>query len=150
MRHHTKDKGDIGLTMVIADLTSKGIQVALPISEHMPFDCIGVSPQNDIARIQVKYLAKRKGCLNVSLRSTWVDKHGTHVSMHDKNEYEIVAVYCPDNNKCYYINRNEIDGSTFVIRIDETKNKQKKLVHLASDYELPLRAIVPVDDFGLR
>lgn len=41
--HHTKDKGDVGLGHVIAVLLENGIQVALPISEHLPFDCIAIS-----------------------------------------------------------------------------------------------------------
>lgn len=40
MKHHTKDKGDKGTGNVIADLLSKGIQICLPLSEHLPFDLI--------------------------------------------------------------------------------------------------------------
>src|SRR5688572_4944057 len=48
MRHHTKDKGDIGLTSVMADLVRHDIQVALPISEHLPFDLVAVHPRGDM------------------------------------------------------------------------------------------------------
>ena len=38
--HHTKDKGDLGLTKIISDLTEKEFKVLLPISEHLPFDLV--------------------------------------------------------------------------------------------------------------
>jgi hypothetical protein len=44
MRHHTKDKGDIGLACAMADLVKHDIQVALPMSEHLPFDLIAIHP----------------------------------------------------------------------------------------------------------
>ena len=42
MNHHTKNLGDIGVAQVIASLMKNGIQVCLPISEHLPFD-LGVT-----------------------------------------------------------------------------------------------------------
>jgi len=57
MRHHTKDKGDVGLTRVMADLVAHDIQVALPISEHLPFDLIAIHPTGDLRRVSVKYRA---------------------------------------------------------------------------------------------
>lgn len=53
--HHTKTKGDIGLTKVIADLTEKGYDVFAPIGgEHLPYDLI-INANNKLLKIQVKY-----------------------------------------------------------------------------------------------
>ena len=41
-RHRTKDKGDLGVACVITDLMKAGIQVSLPLSEHLPFDLIAI------------------------------------------------------------------------------------------------------------
>ena len=71
MRHHTKDKGDIGLGFVIADLFSHGIQVALPISEHLPFDLIAISEHRKLARVSVKYRTATGSCLALNLKSFW-------------------------------------------------------------------------------
>lgn len=62
--HHTKSKGDSGLGFVIADLLSRGVQVALPISEHLPFDCIAISIGGCLCRLSVKYrkVNKRGRC----------------------------------------------------------------------------------------
>ncbi len=54
MGHHTKDKGDLGVGFVIADLIRNDIKVALPISEHLPFECIAISPEGGLCRVSVK------------------------------------------------------------------------------------------------
>ena len=55
MNHPTKNKGDIGVAQIIADLMKNGIQVCLPISEHLPFDLIAISPDGHfLKRVQVK------------------------------------------------------------------------------------------------
>lgn len=139
MRHHTKDKGDSGVGFVVADLLSKNIQVALPISEHLPFDCIAISEDNRMVRLSVKYRTKdRFGKLDVQFRGCWSDRHGIHMKKQDKMMFDATAVYCPDTGKCYYI-RNDEAGSAFVLRIDVPKNGQHKGVRLAGDYQDPRR-----------
>lgn len=69
MLHHTKDKGDCGLAHVIADLFDAGIQVALPISEHLPFDCIAIH-NGSLSRVSVKYRTEENGAVRVRLRSS--------------------------------------------------------------------------------
>jgi PD-(D/E)XK endonuclease len=70
MRHHTKDKGDLGLGFIIGDLLRAGIQVALPLSEHLPFDAIAVDEQGGLRRLQVKYRAVRQGRIVCGLMSS--------------------------------------------------------------------------------
>jgi len=38
--HHTKDKGDLGVLKAQVDLFEQGFIVALPVTEHAPFDLI--------------------------------------------------------------------------------------------------------------
>lgn len=100
LRHHTKDKGDRGLAHVVANLIDNGIQVALPISEHMPFDCIAILG-NSLKRISVKYRKATRGKFEVRLRSTWADKNGSHVKKHAKSDYNAIAIYCPESGRCF-------------------------------------------------
>ena len=139
MRHHTKDKGDTGVGFVLAHLLSRGIQVALSLSEHMPFDCIAVSADGELKRLSVKYRAAVKGAVTISRRSSWADSHGSHIRTHVRGDYDAFAVYCPDTGKCYYIRESEIDGISFNIRLKKSKNNQTSRVHLAENYEDPLR-----------
>lgn len=79
MRHHTKDKGDLAVGQVIADLWKVGAHVCLPISEHLPFDLIALSPSmKEVRRVQVKYVSMREGSLRLSLRNTHADRRGIH------------------------------------------------------------------------
>src|SRR5438132_8772398 len=55
VRHHTKDKGDEGLGQVIGDLMTNGVQVAVPLSEHLPFDLIAIGEHGAMRRGQVRY-----------------------------------------------------------------------------------------------
>ena len=57
MAHHTKDKGDLAVGMVVADLLINGYHYAPLISEHMPFDLIAIAPHIGFAlrKIQVRY-----------------------------------------------------------------------------------------------
>jgi len=116
-RHHTKDKGDSGLGFVIADLLSKGIQVALPISEHLSFDCIAISMKNKLCRVSVKYRSlNSRGAIEVRLKSSWADKHGTHYRKHDMKAYDATAIYCPETKKCYYVRNNEVKRASIWLK----------------------------------
>ena len=142
MRHHTKDKGDSGVGFVVADLLSKNVQVALPISEHLPFDCIAISEDNKLIRLSVKYRTKDKhGAIDVRFRSVWNDRKGTHLKKQDKSLFDATAVYCPDTRKCYYLLNCEA-GKGFVLRVVEPKNCQKESVRLADEYTDPKRMFV--------
>jgi len=136
MEHWTKTKGDSGVGFIIADLMSKGIHVALPISEHLPFDCIAVSPKtSEVVRISCKYRKAVNGSFCVRYSSCWSDKHGVHTKPQDKSAFDFTAIYCPDSGKVYYINNNEIESKSFFLRIVPSKNSQTTGVRLASLYE---------------
>ena len=52
-----------------------------------------------------------------------------------------MCVYCPDTDKCYYVNPQECN-KTFNLRLSTPKNNQKNGIHLAEDYtEIPLDTI---------
>ena len=71
IHNHTKDKGDLGLISIIRDLEIKGIKSCLPISEHLPFDLIAISPEGKLSRVSVKYKIARDGKISVPLRSCY-------------------------------------------------------------------------------
>lgn len=135
MIHHTKNKGDTGVGFVIADLMSKGIQVCIPISEHLPFDLIGVKPDGTMQRISVKYRTATEGKITLPFKSTYSDSKGTHTKSVDKNLIDIMAIYCPDTGKVYYIKPNDF-GIWITLRIEKPKNNQTKGILLADDYLL--------------
>jgi hypothetical protein len=133
MAHHTKDKGDLGVLKAQADLASQGFTVLLPLSEHAPFDLV-VYRDGTFRRVQVKYRAcGRHGCLRVSLRSCWNDRHGTHQVRMNKAEVDLVCVYCPDTDACYYFDPSKVRHSVN-LRVLASRNHQARGIRDAADY----------------
>ncbi len=126
----TKEKGDIGLTQVIADLTKNGINVALPISEHLPFDLIAISEDGKLSRVSVKY-SGGEDIVKINLRTISSNSKGYNVKQIDFNDIDSFAVYSPITNKCYYVNKNKIKvKNTFSMRLIpvESKSVSKKTI----------------------
>jgi hypothetical protein len=136
MRHHTKDKGDIGVGKVISDLISKGYQVCLPISEHLPFDLVAVSEAMTIRRIQVKYREARNGAVEVTLRASYSDGSGVHTRFVDLDGFDAIAVYCPDVDEVYYVPVSCLHSvkAKLTLRITDPMNNQTKGIKKAKDY----------------
>jgi hypothetical protein len=131
--HHTKDKGDLGVLKAQIDLFEQGFVVAIPMTEHAPFDLI-IYKNGECKTVQVKYRkAGRSGVLDIPLRSTWSDKHGIHERLLDKGAVDIICVYCPDTDECYYFNPGSF-GKSVRLRVSAPKNNQKAYINKASDY----------------
>ena len=137
--HHTKDKGDLGLVMVIADLVRHGVDVYVPLSEHQPSDLIAADESGRVSRVQVKYRSLAPtGVVSIDFRNTYSDSHGVHQKLADRSQFDCYAVYCPQTEKIYYLRIDDIpehNGSSTSLRIVPPANNQKKKVLLASDYE---------------
>lgn len=97
MKHHTKEKGDIAVTKIIADLTEKGYDILLPISEHLPFDLIAYKDYIS-HRIQCKYASDGIA----DCRTSWSDKNGTHSKDYDINDFDYFGLYLPVVQICVY------------------------------------------------
>jgi hypothetical protein len=123
----TYEKGAIGEHRVVADLISKGYRVHKPLSESLPYDLV-VSIKGFFFKIQVKYVTLRRGFVETSPRS--IKSKNTRIVNID---FDLLAIFCPDTQECYYIWRNEFEGSVR-LRINKTKNNQGKGVRLAKDY----------------
>jgi hypothetical protein len=137
--HHTKDKGDLGVYEVMADLGRHDIYSCIPISEHLPFDIVAVSHDGELRRIQVKYRSLSKiGNIVIELSSNHSDRNGVHKKPVDLNSFDCYALYCPQTDKVYYVRNDEIAHPTrrcFTIRIEPPRNKQRQRINLASEYE---------------
>lgn len=120
--HHTKSKGDKGLAHVIACLTDHDIQIALPMSEHLPFDLIAVQGTK-LLRVSVKYRTLTNGALVVPLSSVWSNKNGAHKIKLDRGAVDAHAVYCPETNECYFLRDTELKISATVFKLRVIKSK---------------------------
>ena len=149
MRHHTKDKGDEGLGQVIADLMTNGIQVALPLSEHLPFDLIAMGEHGAMRRVQVRYRASADGAkLRCELVGSWADRNGTHTRPFDPSAIDALAIYCPSPTTFAYLLANELPSTGVYLRLSKAKNSQVKRTRTASEYRDPWRMFGPLGHCG--
>jgi len=135
-------KGDLGVCKAIADLSSQGVNVSIPISESQGYDVI--LEKNGLCKTaQVKYCtAKANGSLQIALRSKWSTKGKNNYKARKSGKFDILVVYCPDTDECYYFLDNEFTNSHYLwIRIREPKQMQKK-VRLAKEYKSVDRAFI--------
>lgn len=152
MRHHTKDKGDLATTFIIAHLTANDIYCALPISEHLPFDLIVISPDNKtLKRVQCKYRdLESSGNIKLSMHNSYNYANETHKIAHDLSQFDCYAIFCRTNNTVYYINNFElINQSNFTIRVDYPKNNQLTC-NFGIIYENPNRIFMTNDELLLH
>lgn len=120
--HHTKDKGDLGTAKAYADLVAQGFTVLFPATEHAPFDLVAYR-SGVFHRVQVKYRALRSGRVQVAFSSSWADRHGTHSRRVDKSEVDVLCVYCPDTDECYYV-RPADHRHSVTLRVTPSRNGQ--------------------------
>ena len=92
--HHTKDKGDIALMKTTLDLTLKGYNIFLPISEHLPFDFIAYK-DGKCFRMQAKFTAGGQ----VKNTTYSGDKSVNH---YKDDDFDYYAAYLPEVDKCIY------------------------------------------------
>ena len=138
MRHHTKDKGDEGLGQVIADLMTNGIQVAVPLSEHLPFDLIAIGEQGGMRRVQVRYRASADAAqLRCRLGGWWADRHGNHHRAFDATAIDVLAIYCPCPRTFVYLLADELPPAHVNLRLSKARNGQVKRTRDASEYRDP-------------
>lgn len=134
--HHTKNKGDLGVLKVQLDLYEKGYLILTPNTEHAAFDLVAYK-DGIFKRVQVKYWAAKNDVITVPFKTSWADKNGNHTKKYDKNEIDLMCIYCPDTDKCYYIVPLKC-GNAINLRLSKPKSHQKANIHMADDYlEIP-------------
>jgi hypothetical protein len=135
--HPTQDKGDRGAAFVIAALTAQGVKIALPLSEHLPFDLIAISPEGKLAKVSVKYRSARKGVLEVALKSKWDARRGTKSKRWERGAVDGHAIYCPETDTCYFVADKTLTAATITLRLKDPGRKAAN-IRLAKDYLDPM------------
>jgi hypothetical protein len=134
--HHTKDKGDLAVAKAHADLVSKGFTVLFPATEHAPFDLVAYAA-GEFHRLQVKYRSTRAGAVTVKFGSIWADRNGTHMTPLDKGAIDMLCIYCPETDECYYV-RPDAHGASVTLRVTPSRNGQLAgVLDAAAFRELP-------------
>jgi hypothetical protein len=135
--HHTKNKGDLGAIKAMADMTAKGWSVFVGLSEHQAFD-FAAYRDGRFLRVQAKYRAVDNGKVILRLDTNWTDRNGTHHVPLDREALDVIAIYVPDSDCCYYVDPRAESGETICLRFTPCLNNNKKRIRWATDYvEIP-------------
>lgn len=127
----TKQKGDVGEAMVLADALRRGYKVALPVGEDWRYDLI-VLRGSKLERVQCKYTQSDGAKIEVKCRST--NNWGTH--KYTAADLDWIACFDTTTNKVYYLPASLLkEGMSLItLRITPTKNGQTKGVFWARDF----------------
>lgn len=127
---NTDQKGSIGLAKVLIDLTQKGFECYLPWQHSTATDLI-VRKDGKCATVQVKYRHQVEECIVVMLRRMTLG-NGKRKYHNSKDGMDVLAIYCPETDKCYYVKTSEV-GSSITLRFGKPKI-MTKMIRMADSY----------------
>lgn len=134
---NSKDKGNIGEAIVLAEFTKRQIQVAIPFGDNARYDLIAEF-NGKLNKIQVKY------CGQITENNSFIcpcassTNHTTnkHLTTYD-NDVDYIAFYITSIDKLLLVPIEELAGKkTITFRLEPPKNGQKVGINLIDDYLL--------------
>ncbi len=126
---HTKLKGDIGELITAQELLKRGWHIAFPYGENHKYDLIA-EKEGVMRRIQVKSVMPKNGVLHINCRSS---NNWSAVS-YSKKDFEVLAAVDLKASKVYFIPSEKMCKNLINLRLESTKNSQKKGINLAEDF----------------
>ena len=134
---HPSLKGDQGVGFVMATLLAHQIQVALPVSEYLPFDLIAISEDGRLRKVSVKYRQAKSNKVETELVRKPHGGSGKRRRAITDTEIDGVALYCPDTGRCYFVRMDQVKGQVVTLRLTPPGNGQMKGIKMASDFTNP-------------
>lgn len=134
---NSKDKGNIGEAIVLAEFTKRQIQVAIPFGDNARYDLIAEF-NGKLNKIQVKY------CGQITENDSFIcpcassTNHTTnkHLTTYD-NDVDYIAFYIASIDKLLLVPIEQLIGKkTITFRLEPPKNGQKAGINLVDDYLL--------------
>ncbi len=131
---HTKQKGDVSETQVLAHLIKQGYTVLVPFGENQRYDLVIEDEFQEFERIQVKTGRIRNGALLFATSSL---NPYNRVHRGYAGEIDVFYIYCPDNDKIYRIPIKDVAKGAMSLRLLPTKNCQQAGIRWAKDFLVP-------------
>jgi PD-(D/E)XK endonuclease len=127
----TAARGNAAEAAVLAAFVKRGYEVLVPFGDGHPYD-LGVELGTSVLRVQCKRAWPSKGCLVFNSHST---DHGkgrrSYLGLAD-----LFGVYFPQNDNVYLVPVSEIVSVKGSLRLEPTRNNQRRGVRFAADYEI--------------
>ncbi len=86
--------------------------------------------------MQVKTGRVRAGVVKFNCCSTHGHRRTTLQSLPYRGQIELLAVFCPENQKVYIVPEAELTESTIHLRLVSARNNMSKTIRWAERYEL--------------
>lgn len=133
MASRTKQIGNIGEQVLIAEFVKKGVTVLTPIGDNEPFDFVIVI-NDKFLKVQVKTTERVKDgtmifCTNIT------NPHKKINRRYSKSEIDLFGLYCIENGYIGLLPITDYTGKDTVIRLEKPKNNQINRVKMAENYE---------------
>jgi hypothetical protein len=134
-KRNTKIKGDVAELRVAAALVANGFSVSKPLGENQRYDFIA-DDGTTLRRVQVKTGRIRDGVVMFNCCSTHGHRRKTLQTRPYLGQIDVLAVFCPENEKVYIIPESELTRSKIQLRLVAPRNNMVKTIRWASEYEL--------------
>jgi hypothetical protein len=138
-RPHPKTVGDRTTAHVLVALLDVYKCVLVPFGDNQKYDLL-VEREGAFTRVQCKTGRLRNGAIRFNTCS--VDYHhpsnrGTKPYRHHyRGVADFFGVYCPDTGAVYLVPVDEVGLRIGYLRVDLSKNNQRKKVRWAKEYEV--------------
>ncbi len=113
--------------------------VLRPFGENQRYDLL-IEDGDRFIRVQCKTGRLRQGAVRFNTCSVNYHHPSNRGSKDYRHDYRGAAdafgVYCPDTDRVYIVPVDEVGTNVAALRVEPTKNSQRKRVRWAEDYEL--------------
>ena len=132
---NTKDKGNIGETVILAEFMKKGIPVSIPFGDNARYDLIAEF-NGKLNKIQVKYCNQLSTTGSVSCPCASSTNHTTnkHLSTYE-NDVDYICFYLACWDVVTIVPIEQIGTKkTISFRLDKPKTTNQFNINLVEDY----------------
>jgi hypothetical protein len=142
-------RGNAGEASVLAEFLRLGYDVCVPFGDGHPFDLAVHIAGPVFLRVQCKVAWRSGGCLLFNSAAT---DHGRGPRTY-RGLADAFGVYFPELGSSYLVPVRDIPGGEGRLRLEPSRNGQRRRVRLARDYELsrwPRSALARLPEVGPR
>jgi hypothetical protein len=129
-----KAVGEMSEGQVLARLLMAGKVVLQPFGDNQRYDLV-IDDDGTFVRIQCKTGRIRDGAVRFNTCSNHHHRGKQSRSYH--GQADMFGVFCPDNGQVYLVPVDKVAGVSGALRVEPTKNGQKKGITFAAQYVFP-------------
>jgi hypothetical protein len=140
-KQNHKAIGEQSEAIIMAKLLEVGYSVLMPFGDNRRYDLVIEDADGQFWRVQCKtgWLENDGDYIEFATASTYYHTRAGRMD-HGRRDYrgqiDYFAVYCPETRKVYLVPIDQVGNTSAMLRLEPTKNNQKKNVRWAKDYEL--------------